>query len=59
MTEDELTEMIDKHWEYVKGVLLAHNPSLNTREAEYHYKSAARHFWKHAKEDNEEEGEKP
>ena len=53
MTEKEIDKMISDHWQYVSGAILMACPSRNISEIEYHYKSAAKHFWKHAKEDSE------
>ena len=54
MSESGLQDLIDAHWAYVKGVIEAHNGTdLELAVAEFHYKSAFKHGWKHAKEDKE------
>lgn len=47
-----IQKMIDDHWRYVQGVLLAHGTELNEIElCEHHYKTAFAHGYKHAKEE--------
>ena len=53
-TENEfLNKLVDDHWEYVMGVLLSSIPERDAyelAEIEYHYKTAMKHGWRHAKE---------
>ena len=53
-TEDQkLEKMIDAHWAYIESLLRCHNASqAELKTAEFHYKSAFKHGWKHAKEDS-------
>lgn len=56
MTDDYLTKLIDAHWEYVEGILRAHrleDPDINL--AKFHYKTAFKHGYKHAREDADAE----
>lgn len=53
--EDYLTKLIDDHWAYISALLTSHGTDKDTVEvAEFHYKSAFRHGWKHAHEYLEE-----
>lgn len=54
--KDPLDVLIDDHWGYIESLLLSHNESEDVLEAaKFHYKSAFRHGWKHAKEDSNDE----
>ena len=45
-------QLATAHWNYIFELLTAHNVDDNTiAVAEFHYKSAAVHFYKHAIED--------
>lgn len=47
-------DLAEAHWEYIKGVLLAHKVSPEiVNLCAFHYKAAFIHGWKHAKEDQE------
>ena len=47
--EKYLDVLIDKHWEYIKSLLNAHDEK-ETIKVEFHYKTAFAHGWKHHKE---------
>ena len=47
--QQTLDELIDKHWEYIKSLLNAHD-ERNIRAVEFHYRTAFAHGWKHHKE---------
>ena len=53
MTNDELTKLIDDHWQYVRGVLAFYYPDnpLTLDIIELHYKTAFRHGYKHRAEE--------
>lgn len=47
-----LGKLVDDHWAYVENLLFAHAISKNEMDiAEFHYKSAFVHGYKHALED--------
>lgn len=47
----DLDDLIDQHWRYVSGILQAHAATdAEQRVAEFHYRTAFRHGWKHALE---------
>jgi len=51
------TKMIDGHWNYSRGLLEAAGISgIALRIAEYAYKQAFAHGWKHCEEDLSEKG---
>jgi len=48
---EERDDIISEHWKYLEGVLSASGKSVEgISEIEYHYKTSAVHFWKHATE---------
>lgn len=50
-SEADLNKLIDDHWSYIKELLLVHGHSdadINT--ISFHYKTAFKHGYKHAKE---------
>lgn len=55
--EKYLTKLIDDHWGYISKLIDVTQMHSNPKEkaiAEFHYRSAAAHFWKHAFEYMEE-----
>jgi len=51
--KEHLDKLVDDHWGYIEGVLVAASPTgsdFRIAEIEYHYKTAAKHFWGHARE---------
>ena len=65
MTEEELRkkviELVDAHWEYIKGVLLRRSrgnlSNCDLDEIEYHYKTAMIHGYGHGWKDCEKSKE--
>lgn len=52
-----LAKLIDDHWGYISKLIDVTQMHLNPKEkaiAEFHYRTAAAHFWKHAMEYVEE-----
>jgi len=51
MEQEFLNKLIDAHWEYIEGFLIAHDEPEDVKTMiEYHYKTAFKHGWKHHKE---------
>jgi hypothetical protein len=49
--KDYLDKLVNDHWSYIKGVLeVAGAIQEDIEMCEYHYKTAAKHFWSHARE---------
>lgn len=51
--KEYLNKLIDEHWNYIEGVLLATNPYIAARELDevrFHYKTSGKHFWGHCRE---------
>ncbi len=48
--EDGLQKLIDNHWNYVKTTLIIHNVKDFISIAEYHYRTAFEHGFKHGRE---------
>jgi len=54
MNNKELDEMIEEHWEYIKGVLATHGIDVEWIDViGFHYKTAMKHGYKHGKEEYE------
>ncbi len=51
MNLDKAKELADAHWGYVREVILVSNPHADTDVAEFHYKAAFVHGFKHAYEE--------
>jgi hypothetical protein len=54
---DNLDKLIDDHWEYIKELLIVHGYNKECqplREIAFHYKTAFKHGYKHAKEEMNE-----
>ena len=50
-SNEELNKLVNDHWNYILGLLVAHNVTDDIIKAcEYHYKTAFIHGWKHAME---------
>ena len=48
----KLQELINSHWEYIEGLLKAHNEGpLIISKIFFHYTTAFAHGYKHAKEE--------
>lgn len=44
----DLDKLINDHWKYVEDTLVIHGVyGVDMHRAEHHYKTAAKHFWKH------------
>lgn len=55
--KEYLAKLIDDHWSYISKLIDVTQMHLNPKEkaiAEFHYRTAAVHFWKHAMEYVEE-----
>ena len=49
--EFSLDKLINDHWNYIEDLLKVHSQEPEVIEiAEFHYRTAALHFWKHCKE---------
>jgi len=55
--QEYLDKLINDHWAYIEALLKAHGNELDAGIAEFHYKSAFRHGFKHCKEYLEETGQ--
>lgn len=54
MNDKELNKMTDAHWDYIREVLYTHDVGNDTiNKIGFHYKSAMKHGYKHAKEEYE------
>jgi len=51
-TEEEfLNKLVDDHWKYIEGIFMAQDRDDDlVHEIGYHYKTAMKHGWRHAKE---------
>jgi hypothetical protein len=48
--EEHIKTLIEDHWKYIEGVLNPHMSMEELNVIKFHYKSAMRHGWRHAKE---------
>ncbi len=49
-----MLRLLDSHWSYVEEMLFVHGqPKEIVEMAEFHYKNAFRHGWKHCEEEFE------
>ena len=52
MNTDRMNELVVQHWNYIENLLEAHNTDVAMiGVAEFHYKEAFKHGYKHAYED--------
>jgi hypothetical protein len=49
----KLNKLIDAHWSYIEALLITHGQDDQTiKEIGFHYRTAFRHGYKHAKEES-------